>query len=96
MYPLLIRDRPIKFDRWSKLWAYWEKWLIETNQSPLAACLSHVFSRPEIEKIIVGVDSSEHLQKILDLSKEGPIFSLPDHLSNFDTQLLDPSQWNKL
>ena len=94
---LMPKDtRPTKFNRWSDLWNCWDDWLEETKQRPLDACLRYVLSRPEIEKVVVGVNSSANLQEILKSSISEKFFSLPDCLSNIDAELLDPSNWNNL
>jgi predicted aldo/keto reductase-like oxidoreductase len=88
--------RPAKFNRWNNVWNCWDDWLKETNQYPLDACLRYVLSRPEIEKVVVGVSSSSDLQEILESSNMDEFFSLPDGLSDIDEELLDPSNWSNL
>ena len=94
---LMTKDmRPAKFNRWNNIWNCWDNWLEETKQRPLDACLSYVLSRPEIEKVVVGVSSSADLHEILDSSIKNEPFSLPDELYNTDVELLDPSNWDNL
>ena len=94
---LMTEDiRPAKFNRWNNIWNCWDNWLEETKQRPLDACLRYVISRPEIEKVVVGVSSSADLQEILESSITDEFFSLPDGLSNIDDELLDPSNWDNL
>lgn len=87
--------RPKKFSRWDKLWCQWDKWLTDTKQSPVSACINHVLSRPEIEKVIIGVDSEKQLEQILDLCDK-PYIKKPDKLKTYDCDLLNPSDWNYL
>ena len=98
MQGLLLMDRqqrPEKFARWSDTWERWEKWLQETGQPPLQACLRHVLSIPEIEKVVVGVDSAAQLNQIIKAS-EGFAIPPPDNLTVQDKSLLNPSCWNSL
>ena len=88
--------RPSKFNRWNNIWSCWDNWLIETKQSPLDACLRYVLSRPEIEKIVVGVSSSKDLKEILESSTKDESYTLPEGLSNIDIDLLDPTNWENL
>lgn len=89
-------DRPAKFNRWNHVWNSWDDWLRKTKQTSLNACLRYVLSMPEIEKVVVGVNSSANLQEILESSISDNMFSLPDGLYNIDIDLLDPSNWNNL
>jgi len=94
---LMPKDmRPSKFNRWNNIWSCWDNWLIETKQSPLDACLRYVLSRPEIEKIVVGVSSSKDLKEILESSTKDESYTLPEGLSNIDIDLLDPTNWENL
>jgi len=88
--------RPTRFNRWNHIWNCWERWLEETKQCSLGACLKYVLSRPEIEKVVVGVNSCSNLQEILETSISDKYFSLPEGLSNIDAELLDPSNWGEL
>ena len=88
-------SRPEKFNRWSSLWSNWEQWLSETNLTPLQACLRYVLSIPEIERVVVGVDSLVQLKEIL-TALEGDCPTPPPTLNCLDPQLLNPSLWNSL
>lgn len=89
------QQRPEKFSRWNNLWQKWEQWLEETGQTPLQACLRHALSVPEIEKVVVGVDSAAQLEQIIHESK-GTCLPIPAGLSITDSKLLNPSHWNDL
>lgn len=88
-------SRPEKFNRWSSLWLTWDKWLKEVNLTPLQACLRYALSVPEIEKVILGVDSSVQLSEIL-RATEGSCPIPPLALNCSDLELLNPSLWNNL
>ncbi|WP_346351157.1 aldo/keto reductase [Oceanimonas sp. AH20CE76] len=89
------QQRPEKFSRWNDLWIKWEQWLEDTGQSALQACLRHALSIPEIEKVVVGVDSAAQFKQVIHASK-GSCLSLPAELSMTDSKLLNPSYWNDL
>lgn len=89
------QQRPEKFSCWDDLWNKWDQWLEETGQTPLQACLRHALSVPEIEKVVVGVDSAFQLEQIIHASK-GVCFPIPTELSITDSKLLNPSNWNEL
>lgn len=85
-------NRPEKFETWNELWSTWESYLTETEQDALSACLKFVLSVPEIEKVVIGVDSFEHLNQIASAAK-GTVHPVPDEMSSNDSRLLDPSKW---
>lgn len=92
---LLLMDsesRPRNFDRWSSLWDKYDAWLEQSNLTSLQACLRYVLSFPEIDKIVIGVDSQNHLEEILKASK-GAIPPLSDSFGVDDMQLLNPACW---
>ena len=87
--------RPKKFDRWASLWSTWDEWLKGVGLTPLQACLRYALSIPEIEKVIIGVDSTEQLSEIIKVA-EGNMPIPPPSLSCIDSNLLNPSLWNNL
>jgi len=84
--------RPKEFSRWEHLFARWDDWLRETNTSALSSCLHFSLSQPEIDRVIVGVDSTNHLREILAAAQERPLLP-PPSLTCEDTQLINPSNW---
>ena len=94
---LLLKEgnRPDKFSPWNALWKQWDDWLNETEQTPVEACLSFVLAEKNIEKVLIGVDSYEHLQQIIEAA-DASTFSLPANLQTNDQQLLNPSRWSEL
>lgn len=84
--------RPTWFNQWSSLWSSWAQWLQKSQLSPLEACLRFVLSFPEIDRVVLGVDSSAHLREIV-ASAAG---QLPDYETTpipGDPILLNPAQW---
>lgn len=92
---LLLMDaasRPAMFSRWQPLWDRWTRWLSEASVSPLHACLGLALSRPEVSRVVIGVDSLEQLEEILGAAVDAnPV--PPSELVCDDADLLDPSRW---
>jgi len=85
-------QRPAYFQHWQNLWTAWEQWLLLTQLTPLQACLSFVLNRPNINRVVVGVDSLEQLQEILAAARVESV-ELPGELCCNDTNLINPAQW---
>ena len=89
-------ERPEKFKRWDTLWQAWESWLSCTGLEPLEACTRFSLSVKEVDRVIVGTDSSAQLLQILSAS-EGRLDDLPDFGQSSDLDcLINPGLWNKL
>lgn len=88
-------SRPSKFNKWANHWNLWEQWLAKAELTPLQACLRYVLSFPNIERVVVGVDSLEHLVELIRAS-EGDCPRPPSNLCSRDPELLNPSLWEKL
>jgi aryl-alcohol dehydrogenase-like predicted oxidoreductase/RimJ/RimL family protein N-acetyltransferase len=84
-----------RFCMWSQLWNDWSLWLQEERLSPLQGCLGFALNCPEIDKIIVGVDTKIQLEKILGSLNIGNR-SFPDYLISNDLELIHPSRWANL
>ena len=87
--------RPEKFSRWQLLWDRWDQWLNDQALMPVQACLGFVMSRPEINRIVVGVDNRKQLQEILSAA-EVRIPTLPATLMIEDLDLINPPRWDTL
>lgn len=87
--------RPTKFAQWAKVWGEWERWLHETGQTPLQACLRYVHSLPEIDRVVVGVDTVSQLDQIIEAAT-GELPSLPVFEPLQDARLINPATWNRL
>jgi aryl-alcohol dehydrogenase-like predicted oxidoreductase len=87
--------RPEKFSRWQPLWNEWHRWLADQTSTPLQACLSFVMLQPEIDRVVVGVDSVEQLREIL--ASTGTTTAMPpSNLASEDPVLINPSRWSAL
>ena len=92
---LLLMDmdkRPKYFDRWSNLWKFWYEWLTDNKLSPLEASIRYMISKPEISRVLVGVDNKEQLKNIINAS-DGNVPTIPEELKTDDPDLLNPGNW---
>lgn len=88
-------QRPLKFKRWADVWAVWDDWLLKTNLTPLEACLRYLNSVQEIDRIVVGVDTENHLRQIIKAS-QGSLESIPNFRQTLDARLINPAAWSEL
>lgn len=86
-------DRPVFFRQWSEIWMEWDRWIHSTGLKPLEACLYYLNSISSINRIVVGVDSSEHLREIVQASY-GRLRCLPEFPELKDKRIITPSLWN--
>lgn len=86
--------RPITFNAWQSQWQAWRQWLSEQNISPLEGCLRPFLAMPEIEKLVIGIDSLKQFTEVIRVFSQ-PAITLPKELSCTDVQLLNPSLWSK-
>jgi aryl-alcohol dehydrogenase-like predicted oxidoreductase len=85
-------NRPVQFNHWQVLWDHWRRWLDDQMLTPLQACLGYVLSQPEVDRVVVGVDSLTQLQAIL--ASAGTLAVVPPNtLMSEDQNLINPSYW---
>lgn len=88
-------NRPAKFKPWTSLWEEWDRWLDESQLSPLQACLHFTTNFECVDKVIVGVDSLAQLFQIVEAS-QSRVPNMPEFKSLKDDRLLNPSLWSQL
>lgn len=86
---------PAKFSPWSTIWQSWAGWQERTGCSALEACLAYPFSFDEIDRVVVGVDSAEHLMQIFSAIEAVVPRDWPD-IACDDERLVHPSRWSEL
>lgn len=89
------RSRPLKFRRFDSVLCRWDEWLKENSLSALSACLSFALQIPGADRIVLGVDSLNHLKEII-ASIPSQDMEIPAGLACTDRMLLDPWMWNSL
>jgi aryl-alcohol dehydrogenase-like predicted oxidoreductase len=93
---LMPVDRiPTEFARWAKIWRSWANWQDHTGCSALPACLAFPHSFAEVDRVVVGVDSPDHLTQILGALDTVVPQDWPD-ISCDDELLVHPSRWSEL
>jgi len=93
---LMESSRPPKFNRWQPLWRQWEAWLLEHKLSPLQGCLRYCCSVPEVDRVVVGVESSRQLREIIDAANGSMPAPPPTWCMPVDEMLANPANWNLL
>lgn len=87
-------SRRTNFGDWQNLWSKWDGWLMVEKLTALRACLIFALSRPEIDHVIVGADSVNHLNEILSVTGTDSI-DFPNYLESRDSRLTNPSKWKQ-
>lgn len=85
-------DRPFWTTKWAHIFREWDTWVKDTGMSRIEACLAHVRSYPEVDRIIVGVDGTEQIREILEVRRTTPLRA-PTTLASNDELLINPSRW---
>lgn len=88
-------ERPKKFNRFDVTWQSWHQWLSETKLQPIEACVRYAISQPEVEKVVIGVDSVSQLAEIASVINQ-PLPELPYWIRPPEPVLLNPSSWCSL
>lgn len=86
---------PAKFSAWSGIWRAWRDWLASHPASAVETCFAYLNSFPEIDRIVVGADTTAQLKEILSVSRTPPFAEFPD--LNCDVEdLINPARWPHL
>ena len=86
---------PPKFLPWNGIFRKWHDWLNENNISALQASLAFPLSFPQVDRVVVGVDSQSQLLQIVSAENEPINTDLPN-LASEDENLINPANWSKL
>ena len=90
---LMKEERPDYFKPWDKLFGIWDRWNEQNNIKKIHSCLAFVLSNKHIDRVIIGVESSNQLKEILSY-RHSKTLNYPDEISSDDIQLVDPSKWS--
>lgn len=92
---LMEKERPERFSHWQPLWSQWQEWLLEHQLTPVQACLRYCLSVPEVDRVVVGVESALQLSEIISaaigLMPQPPAWCMP-----IDEVLSNPAKWSQL
>ncbi len=83
--------RPPHFARWQGLLDGWDAWVRDRGLSPAAAALGLVRARPDVDRVVVGVETAAQLDELLAAPPLGD--DLPEALTTDDPALLNPALW---
>ncbi|WP_412852671.1 aldo/keto reductase [Ectothiorhodospira shaposhnikovii] len=91
---LLMADeqRPEYFKPWLPLLSTYDAWVQEQRLTPLQACLGFLNGHTEIDKIVVGVNTSQQLQDIISASTT-QVPPIPESIKATDLKLINPALW---
>lgn len=94
---LLPRNKiPNKFNRWSNMWDRWHMELKKNKLDAIEVCLSYPLSLPQVNKIIVGVDSKLQLQNIITAASKKNVGFKFSFMQSNDIELINPTRWSSL
>jgi aryl-alcohol dehydrogenase-like predicted oxidoreductase len=85
---------PNQFAVWNDLWHTWHEWLGCNDLTALRACLAYPLSFPEIDRVVVGADSTSQLAQVISAANGPPQLVFPE-LQCEDDKLINPSNWPK-
>ena len=88
-------DKPPEFSKWNNIWNQWASWLSDNSITALDGAIQYALSCPEIDKVIIGVQSSKQLTEISRSIMKKNIYDFPD-IQCVDENLINPSKWLKL
>lgn len=86
---------PEKFKYWLPLFNTWHDWLRDNNTSAIHACIGFLKAYPQIDKIVVGVESTQQLKQLIQAEREPQNVSWPN-IKCSDERLINPSNWDVL
>lgn len=70
----------------------WHAWCDEQALTPLQACLAHANSKSSGAKIVVGCESAQQFEEILEASYQSP-HTAPAEFTSNEEHLINPSLW---
>lgn len=83
--------RPAFFADFADVLAAWDAWRADTGLSAAQACMALTRARPQVDRIVLGVDRAAHLADLA--APGGPVPPLPDAARSRDPRLLNPALW---
>ena len=87
-------ERSNYFSKWNNLWKELDDWHYKNKQTCIQSCLNHNLSYERVDKLVIGIDTFEHLEHILTLIDSG--YKFPDvNIENDKNNLLNPYFWEQ-
>jgi aryl-alcohol dehydrogenase-like predicted oxidoreductase len=85
---------PAKFSPWSDLFESWHQWMDNGKKSAIGTCLAYPLHFPEIDRVIVGVDSLKQFTEIISLANQD--FEPLTFMQCNDEKLINLINWKLL
>lgn len=96
---LLLMPRaeiPQRFEKWASIWDHWEGITEGSATLKLQLCIDSISSLPQVDKVVLGVQSLKQLDELMDVAKTPKDDYDLSSLKTSDRDLIDPSRWDKL
>ncbi len=96
---LLLMPRkkiPIQFNQWSSIWDRWFSELSKNNLNAAEVCLSYPLLLPEVNYVIIGVDSYDQFKSLIKISNNKLQQRNWEFMVSNDQMLINPNNWKKL
>ena len=85
-------QRPAWAARFGAYWEIWDRWRDRHGLPASVACLRFIRTCPDIDHIVLGVESVAQLEELLAIPAT-PLPDLPDWPQPVDEELITPSRW---
>ena len=90
---LKIDSLPTTFADSQSLFDEWHFWLRQNNLDAVEACLKFVSQYEDIDKIVIGVQDIQQLEKIVSIISNNTHVEFPEWQSKISDKLINPSLW---
>lgn len=87
--------RPVRFRPWADALARFDARVASLGTDALALCLGFALSAPDIERLVVGVESAAQLDGIIAALARAPAAPDLSDLDSDDPELTDPRRWTQ-
>ncbi len=85
-------ERPEYFNPWKDLLEKYDNWLTNEGFTNVEACINSILQAEYVDKVVIGIESSEQLEEIIYLIGN-KLIRIPAFLSSKDKSLINPSMW---
>jgi aryl-alcohol dehydrogenase-like predicted oxidoreductase len=89
---LPLAEQLRRFPAGEAAWRTLAEWTSKCDITPYEACVRFALGQVELDAIIVGMDSIEHLAALLDVAAKPPL-DAPASITCADADVIDPRRW---
>ena len=86
-------EMPKEFLKYYYIWEEWYNWLKIMKLNPLEACIRYTNSLKSVDKIVVGINSAQHLKQITKYMRKPKLHQKPNWQNSISKDLIDPRLW---